>query len=74
MQNQPVLHVSDLQQTVEIIDVCTQRGAFRAEELTAVGNLYDRITSFLKFTAQSEEAETVAETASDQLTEVQSND
>lgn len=56
--NQPVLNVSDLQQTVELIDICTQRGAFRAEELSAVGNLYDRLSAFLKFTTQTEEAAT----------------
>lgn len=27
----------------EIIGVCTKRGAFTAEELTAVGNLYDQL-------------------------------
>lgn len=74
MQNQPVLNVSDLQQTVEIIDICTQRGAFRAEELTAVGSLYDRITDFLKFTTQTEsDSADSADPTEPETTEVQND-
>jgi hypothetical protein len=54
--NQPSLNVSDLQQTAELINICTQRGAFRADELTAVGGLYDRISAFVEFTTQAEQA------------------
>jgi hypothetical protein len=53
--SQPSLNVSDLQQAVELINICTQRGAFRADELTAVGGLYDRISAFVEFTTQAEE-------------------
>ena len=30
-----------------IVEVCSQRGAFRAEELTSVGAVYDKFKSFI---------------------------
>ena len=33
--------------TLQIIEACTQRGAFRAEELSNVGAAYDRLKAFL---------------------------
>ena len=33
----------DLQNIINIIDVCTKRGAFQAEELSGVGQLYDKL-------------------------------
>ena len=46
--NDTGLTVRDLAQIVEIIKVCSSRGAFRAEELSGVGLLYDRLNSFLQ--------------------------
>lgn len=54
---QPTLNVSDLQVVTELIDLCSQRGAFRAEELAAVGALYNRLKEFLNTVQSSEEAE-----------------
>ena len=34
---------TDLTNIVHILEVCTKRGAFQAEELTGVGQLYDRL-------------------------------
>lgn len=45
---QPVsLSLNDLRSCANVIEVCTQRGAFKAEELLAVGQLYSKITAFL---------------------------
>ena len=41
------LNVSDLSAIKSIIDVATQRGAFRAAELEAVGKLYNKLSLFL---------------------------
>lgn len=41
------LTLSDLGQLGAIIDLATQRGAFKAAELTAVGGAYDKLSSFL---------------------------
>ena len=45
--NQPGLAIQDLRVAADIINICTQRGAFRANELSSVGLLYDRLTAFL---------------------------
>lgn len=41
------LNISDLNAVKSIIDVATQRGAFKAAELEAVGKIYNRLQSFL---------------------------
>jgi hypothetical protein len=43
----PDLTVQDLQALKTIIDVCTQRGAFRANELASVGAVFNRLSAFL---------------------------
>jgi hypothetical protein len=42
------LNVSDLAALRSIIDVATQRGAFKAPELEAVGKAYNKLNSFLE--------------------------
>lgn len=42
------LNISDLNALKSIIDVATQRGAFKAAELEAVGKVYNRLTVFLE--------------------------
>ena len=41
------LAVGDLQNIAMIIDLCTRRGAFKAEELTTVGGVYNKLKLFL---------------------------
>ena len=41
------LTVADLKVVASLIEACTQRGVFRANELVTVGELYNRITSCL---------------------------
>jgi len=53
----PSLNLSDIRASAEIIAICTQRGAFKAEELTTVGSVYDRLTAFLVAGEQSQAAE-----------------
>jgi hypothetical protein len=48
------LNLNDLSALKSIIDVATQRGAFRANELEAVGKLYNKLTSFLDTVAKKE--------------------
>lgn len=47
-QEGPDLNVNDLNAIRSIIDVATQRGAFKASELEAVGKIYNRLNSFLE--------------------------
>lgn len=46
-QEQPGLTVNDLAMMVQVIQLATQRGTFKADELSAVGGLYDRVSKFL---------------------------
>lgn len=44
----PDLNLNDLAALRSIIDVATQRGAFRAAELEAVGKAYNKLNTFLE--------------------------
>ena len=44
----PELNLNDLASMRNLIDVVTQRGAFKANELSSVGVLYDKINAFLE--------------------------
>ena len=43
----PQIGVVELENCVRIIDAAAERGAFKGNELTAVGNTRDRIAAFL---------------------------
>lgn len=43
----PDLNVNDLNSVRSIIDIATTRGAFKANELEAVGKAYNKLTAFL---------------------------
>jgi hypothetical protein len=47
-QQQPTLTINDLAALANIINVASQRGAFKADELSNVGSAYDKLNSFLK--------------------------
>lgn len=63
-QAQPVqLNVNDLQAVLNVIEIATQRGTFKGAELSSVGQIFDRINTFVtQYTAQ-QEAESIANTA-----------
>lgn len=44
----PDLNVNDLNALKNVIDVATQRGAFKAAEMEAVGKIYNRLNAFLE--------------------------
>lgn len=51
------LNISDLVALKSIIDVATQRGAFRAAEMEAVGKTYNKLNSFLESVTKQKEGE-----------------
>jgi len=57
----PDLTVNDLQALKAIIDVCTQRGAFRANELASVGTVFNRLNAFLDHIAPQQKEGAQAE-------------
>lgn len=49
----PDLNLNDLAAIRNLIEVVTQRGVFKANELSSAGTLYDKLTAFLN-AAQSQ--------------------
>lgn len=60
----PELTVQDLNAMKAIIDVASERGAFKPNEMTSVGTIYTKLELFLKAVAdQQAAAEETAEQA-----------
>lgn len=51
-----ILNIADLVNIANLIEVVTQRGAIRADELTDAGALYDKLRKFLETVLPKEEA------------------
>lgn len=49
-QQAPGLTLQDLVLVAQIIQLTTQRGAYKAEELADVGGLYNKLVAFLQST------------------------
>ena len=47
----PELSISDLQNLRAIVDTAARRGAFAANEMSAVGAVFDRVNAFLNSVA-----------------------
>lgn len=47
-QPRPTITLQDIASVVEILQICTARGVWKATELSVVGGLYDRLTGFLE--------------------------
>jgi len=47
-QELPQVTVQDLASLTSCIELAASRGAFRANEMTAIGALYDKLSSFLQ--------------------------
>lgn len=62
-QTQPELNLNDIAVMRSVIDVVSQRGAFKASEMSAVGALYDKLNLFLEAHQQSQAEQTNSEQA-----------
>jgi hypothetical protein len=51
----PDLNLNDLAALRSVLDVASQRGAFKANELEAVGKVYNKLNSFLESVAKKEQ-------------------
>ena len=51
----PDLNINDLSALRSILDVASQRGAFKAAELEAVGKIYNKLNSFLEAVTKKEQ-------------------
>lgn len=61
-QQTPQITISDLAIAKNLISVACERGAFRAEEMTTVGDLYDKLTRFLEHIVATAESTQQGET------------
>jgi len=65
-QAAPALGVGDLAAMIQIIDIVSERGAFKGPELEAVGVLRGRISRFIEANkAEADKAAAVAAVAAD---------
>jgi hypothetical protein len=55
------IQITDLQTILNIIDLASSRGAFRAPELTQVGMIADKLGAFLRGLAEQEKAKQEAD-------------
>ncbi len=55
------LTIADLQALASVIDVAVRRGAFGAGEVTEVGAIFDKLSSFLAVIAAQKEAAEAAQ-------------
>lgn len=56
-ENPSDLNINDLQAMKAIIDIASQRGAFKPNEMVAVGQTYTKLTAFLDNVAKQAEAQ-----------------
>lgn len=61
MQEVNSISIDDLQLVVNIIDVCTKRGAFEGGELLAIGQIREKFAAFVKIHSKKDvdEVETI---------------
>lgn len=55
------ISLNDLQVLANIVDLATQRGAFRGNELSQVGAVFDKLSTFLAQVAAAQAEQTDAE-------------
>jgi len=60
-ENPVELTVQDLGNIKQIIDVASQRGAFKPSEMTTVGTTYTKLETFLAAVAQQQTAQNATE-------------
>jgi hypothetical protein len=58
----PQLQLQDLMLAAQVIQLASQRGAIKPEEMEAIGGLYSRLITFLQASGALQPAAPVAET------------
>ena len=56
MTEAPQLNINDLLSIVKIIDACSERGAFKGNEMASVGAVRERIAAFAEANKPVEES------------------
>ena len=66
--------LDDFSNILNIIDVASQRGVFRGDELSTVGGIRDRVASLVKGVQAMREQSNPKNEVSDSVTSVEEND
>jgi hypothetical protein len=57
-QQEQIITIADLDMLKQIIDVACSRGAFKGEELSQIGTVYNKLTTFLNLAvAQAQQSD-----------------
>lgn len=68
-ENQTQLTLNDFALVVNIIDACTERGAFKGNELASIGQIREKFVAFIK--ANTPEGEQTTDTEKENTEEAQ---
>jgi hypothetical protein len=68
-QKSPELTVTDLQNIRAIIDIAATRGAFKAQEMAAVGTVFNKLDVFLAAVVPAQQAEQATKEANQAVSE-----
>jgi len=60
-QTSPQLSLNDFALVINIIDACTERGAFKGNELAPIGQLREKFVAFVKANTPEETPEETTE-------------
>jgi len=55
-ESKPTIDINDIASVVQLIDVCSTRGAFRGEELAIIGALRTKLAEVVKANTPAPEA------------------
>jgi len=58
---QPELSLTDLHNLRSIVDTASRRGAFHAQEMSAVGSVFDKLNNFLNAVKPAQPQEETAQ-------------
>jgi len=56
-ENAPSFTINDLNLSLQVIDICSERGAFKGAELTDIGILRDKLYAFIEANKPDESEE-----------------
>jgi len=56
-----ILSIQDIAVLKTIVEIASSRGAFRADELSTVGTIYDRVSQWIAQNTTQEESEETSE-------------
>ena len=55
-QAEPNINLNDLRIMAKIIEISTERGAFKANELRSVGDIYEKLVTFVNSAQEAQQS------------------